>query len=643
MISSYSDIIKRNILLLLFIFIINFIYANYADSLKTLLEELPENELPAIYNKLSNLYMDSVGNQAIDFALKSIEISEKHGLDERLCYAYIMLGSAYLAKSDYKNALEIFKQSITYAENTNNRFHLHTINNNIGVIYRNVEEHELALTYFHSALNHAKAIDDKESIMQTLTNIGNVYAINKNYNEGLKYFLLAAEIGESAESLTMNLPGVYNNIGWIFQMTEKYDDAMKYYKSAHDIFDSLNVIWGKVILLNNMAGVHILENRMYEAEALIILADSLHDSSDLRQSKMNLYQTAYQLYESTQQFQKAFFYQSKYHEVKDSVHSEELDQLIHELKTQYEVEALKKDSELKQLNISKKNNLIYTLFLIIGLIIISTLILIRLNQQKTELNNKLTKSNKEILGKNEIIQQNLKYAAGIQAACMKTSIKPLNYKEKFVIDFPLNIVGGDFYMFRQKDNEDYIIAADCTGHGISGGFLSVLSIQYIDLALTHFSKPYEILNYLNHKFYDYFAVNQGLAGESLCISIIRINKEQMIFSSSKHKIWTYNNILGLTEYSGNNQTIGINKNSDYEDICIDLSSISQVYTGSDGYADQFGGNQGKKMKYPQFRLILEASTKLEFNKQKQFLCSEFNKWKGDKDQTDDVLLIGIML
>ncbi len=623
--------------------LITYAETSYTDSLKSLLNDLPEKEHPLIYNKLSLIYLDSSGNAAINYALKSIEISNKHQLEDRLSYAWIMLGSAYLAKSDYKNALETFKESIIYAEKINYPEYLHTIHNNIGVIYRNVSEYELALESFQTALRYARESRDDESIMQTLTNIGNVHAINEKYDEGLRYFLMTAEIGESSPKFIMNLPGVYNNIGWVYQMTEKYSEAMTYYSAAYEIFDSLNINWGKVILLNNMAGVHILENRISEAERLIIMADSLHDSSDLRQSKMNLFQTAYELYESTEQYDKAFEFLKKYYELRDSIHSEDLDYLIHDIRTRYEVDAIKAESELKQLKINQKNILIYALLIILVLIIISSVILVRLNKQKSILNSSLEQSNIEIARKNELINQNLRYASNIQKACMNSLIKPKNYASAYIINLPLNIVGGDFYMFRQKRDSDYVILADCTGHGISGGFLSVLSVQFIDNALTKNEKPNQILEYLNLQFTNYFSVNQGLAGESLSVSVIEITKDKMFFAGSKQKIWTYSKTRNLVEYSSDNLAIGQSSDIAFNSLEIDLTELSGVFLSSDGFPDQFGGKNNKKLKYPAFRKLLEQASQIAFEEQSELLETEFTSWKGDKNQTDDVLIIGIKL
>lgn len=621
---------------------LNVVYCNSTktDSLMSALIELDEEHHAEIYNSLSHIYMDSAGNMAIDFANRAIYLAEKYNQPERLAYAYIMLGSAFLAKSNYRNALEVFYDAVPYSKDINSHRNLHTIYNNIGVIYRNVNQPEMALKSNKQALEHALITQDAESLLQTYNNIGNAYAITEDYPTALEYFMQAKKIGLSDPNLILELSSIYNNIGWISEMYEDYESALKYYKNAYHIFDSLNLNWGKVVLLNNLSGIYIKTNRLDLAEAKINEADSIHQISDLNQSRINLYYHAYNLYKSVNKYDYALEYLHKYYQLKDSVHSKELNEFIFDLQTKYEVDRFKSEAELNQLVLSRQRTVITALIIVLLSIIVFVAILTKLFRDKSIINIKLEEYNKEIIRKNQLINDNLNYAKQIQDACMVS--KSISHASSFfVVNLPLSTVGGDFYMTREAHNSNYFILADCTGHGVSGGFLSVLAIQYVDVAISKYKNTGQIMDYLNSEFYNYFSDKANLAGESFCITILRFFDKKLYYSGSKMKFWIADKNANLKEYKTSSSEIGRSIKENFAEHEIIPSKESIIYLSSDGYPDQFGGESNKKMKYSKFRDILVETSKTEFENQKTHLQNRFSEWKSTNQQTDDALVLGI--
>ena len=617
------------------------VHAINPDSIKSLILSVTENEQPILYNQLSLYYLDSTGNQSKEYAIKSIELSKKHGLDNNLAYAYVMLGSSYLVKSEFKEALETFNIAIHYSEVIENYHNLHTIYNNIGVIYRNLNEQDLAIKNFAKAVEYALLISDNESLIQTYTNIGNTYAANEDFTKSLEYFNLALKICDKHSKSDSKIASLYHNMGYVHFMNKNYSEAIVLYEKALYIFDSLKITWGITASMNNIAHVLIKQEKYKEADILIQKTDSIHKSADLRESRKILYKTAYELYSSSLQWEQAFNYLQKYHELNDSIYSYELTELISEIKSKHEIETLKRDSELKEIKLKDQNNTISFFVILSSLLILTGFFIASLYTKKLKLSKSLSIRNKIIEEKNDFIKENLLYANEIRKTCMNNPTM-LKRSEYFVLDIPLSTVGGDFFMARKINDSDYYMVGDSTGHGVSGAFLSVLAIQFIDSALHKYTEPDQICNFLNTSFYDYFSRSNKLAGESLCFSIIKIENNLLHFAGSKQRMYVANNEV-FREYKFQPEIIGLNKNNTFHKQTIKVSNHVLIYLSTDGFPDQFGGVLNKKLKYQQFRdLLLNISGK-EFISQPEILKDYLTNWKGNNEQTDDILIAGIRI
>jgi serine phosphatase RsbU (regulator of sigma subunit) len=258
---------------------------------------------------------------------------------------------------------------------------------------------------------------------------------------------------------------------------------------------------------------------------------------------------------------------------------------------------------------------------------------------------------KEIIEeKNKHITDSIIYAKRIQQAILPPEEVFVNYlKNSFVLYKPKDIVSGDFYWIERKDNKILFAVVDCTGHGVPGAFMSIIGYNGLNQIVNEYniSKPSEILNELNKiisnslkQREDESKIRDGMdlsiccidlekntleyAGANNPIFIVRNNKVIEI-KADKHPI---GNFVGETEFKFTNKELTLFK----ED---------RLYLFSDGYADQFGGPRGKKMKYTRFRdLLLEHHNK-PMKIQKELLDFVFEEWRGDLEQIDDVCVIGL--
>lgn len=611
------------------------------DSLLNELLFQPDTLKSKTYSELAYLFLDSSGNKAMVFselALKYAKISKDKN---NIAYSHIMIGSSFLAKSDYAKALDEFINAESFAKSQNNYYQLHTIYNNIGIIHKLGENYDLALDYYTKALYNAELCNDWQSVIQTYNNIGNIYITINNFNSGLKYYKMAEEKCNESDQFCPHLPIIYNNIGYVYFINKSYTQAMNSYNNAYNLLDSLDNNFGMAVILNNQAEILIEEKKYEEAEKLIFKADSLHSTMDYNDSRQNLYYTSYQLYKKSEQFDKALNFLELHYALKDSIYSFELAEKLSEIVTKYELDKIKTQNKTKDYQINQQKHINIALVIIIIVFLLLLVFLIYFFNQRLKLNRVLHLTNRKLKEKDHEISSNLIYARKIQLNLMgdQQNYPKLNY---FVYDKPLSIVGGDFYLIRNKAAKTYIALADSTGHGISGGFLSVLGVEFLSQAIELFSNTSDILNYLNNKFYTHITNSKDLGHESMCISLICIEDNKIEYSGSKHKIWHFcSESNKIIEHKTNVEIIGLTANNNFATNKITIKSKDLIYLSSDGFPDQFDNTNLNKYKYNKFRKLLLHLSSKSLTKSIDILDDELQSWKGETEQTDDILVIGI--
>jgi serine phosphatase RsbU (regulator of sigma subunit) len=621
----------------------NLLYSNnIIDSLLNKLENCEEKNKADIYNSLAYCYRDSSGNTAMYYAEKTIEYSKKYNDQKTLVNGYISLGTEYLNNAEYINALNYFMLA-EQCSDKNDLLQQHSITNKLGILYRLLEEFDLSEEYHIKALNYAKKINNSDFIIESSLNIGNLFVSLNEAEKGIHYYRSAIEESKRTKGFCEYTPIIYNNIGHVYVMKKEYEKSFRAFQTSYKYFDSLRNDKGLATSLNNMAEAMIRLKKFEEAEFYIQKADSIHKLNNYNNSKANLYYTAYELYYESKNYEQALTFLTKYHELKDSIHTVELDIIIKDLKTQYEVDKLKIETELKdnKIQLQRKINLfLIVIILIVGNLSIWLAITIK---QKNKLNKLLKTTNEEISNTHKEITDNLNYARKIQSACIEKGMNSISF-DFFVIDLPKNIVGGDFYFMKKADNKTFIALADSTGHGISGGFLSVLGIQYLQAAIKQHFKLDDILNDLNNRFYNSITSSDALMGESLCISIICIEKDLVSYAGSKHKIWKYNSLKrDLEEYTTDKHVLGISSHSEFSVNTFSISRNDCIFLSSDGYPDQFGANGKGKLKYKKLREIFMQASKTDMTSAKTYLINYLTEWKANEEQTDDISVIGIKI
>ncbi len=277
-----------------------------------------------------------------------------------------------------------------------------------------------------------------------------------------------------------------------------------------------------------------------------------------------------------------------------------------------------------------------------------------LEQKVTERTVEIRKQKTEIEDQKDIIEQkntditdSIRYAKRIQDAILPSlqAIKD-NLKDSFVLYLPKDIVSGDFYWVKEKNESLVIIAADCTGHGVPGAFMSMLGISFLNeiIEKDNITSPEKILNNLRENVVT--ALRQrGLETESkdgMDIAVCSYNKKlkRLSFSGANNPLYLVRN-KELLPTRGNRMPVAIHvKMDEFTKHEIPIEPGDSLYMFSDGYADQFGGPEGKKFKSKKFKQLLVDIQDEDMITQKEILNKTITEWRGEHEQIDDIVVLG---
>ncbi len=270
---------------------------------------------------------------------------------------------------------------------------------------------------------------------------------------------------------------------------------------------------------------------------------------------------------------------------------------------------------------------------------------------KTELKNiELTEKNIQIENQKNEITASIRYAKRIQEALLpEEEIMYNEIPESLLVFLPKDIISGDFYWIEKVDNKLYFAVVDCTGHGVPGALMSIIGQAILNQILYEFKlrKPSEILDELNKLITEKINKHSTVksVSDTMNIAICSYDKEnnKLEFAGSYHPLYLIKNNK-LVVFKPNKIVIGtynalISEHFNNQEIKLEKDDV--IYLFTDGYADQFGGEKNKKFMKKKFLNLLLANNKVKMQQQRDILLNEFIDWKGNYDQTDDVLIIGM--
>lgn len=341
---------------------------------------------------------------------------------------------------------------------------------------------------------------------------------------------------------------------------------------------------------------------------------------------------------------------------------------VDELVNDKELSLLNKEREIQDLEIEKQKIKLkaeqFWRYIIIGgaiFVIVIAFLLFKQNKIKEKSNKILISQNEEIReqkriieDKNKDITSSITYAVKIQNAALPgdEEFKSI-FPKSFIYYQPKDVLSGDFYWVGETKSEttnghySLLAVGDCTGHGVPGALVSLMGINNLNISRrrSDINSPAEALDFLNQGIVNTFSSNNQSISDGMDIVMIAIEKVSLIlyYAAAINPIYIIRNneiiiLKGDRHSIGKQLSLKVEKFTPYN---YQLQKGDKLYLFSDGFADQFGGENDKKFSYKSLRdLLLENHTKV-MEEQNQIIESTLNTWKGNTEQTDDICVVGI--
>jgi tetratricopeptide (TPR) repeat protein len=648
----------------------------FARQAKSIAEKI--NDKRGTSESLNNLafalFNSGKSDSAIILYHKSILLSRQAGDSANVIDALNHLGYIYREKGDNTSALKFYNQALSSNVDEKNISQAANSYLNIGVIYQDQKNLPEALRYEQTGLKLYLETGLDAKIANCYARIGNVYNEMKDSAKAEEYYKKAMPLFEKGKS-KRGVAVCLNNLASFYEDRHQMDTAEDYYLRALNIREQIGDKNGAALICNNLGEFY---NKIKKPErALIYFTKGLNLAQEIgyQDGMLTNYLGLSITYERLGDDKKALENYRNFHNIYDTLFNQENSKQINELNSQFDVERKQKKIELltkgavlKDAIIEKKNTQAWFLYAgLIGIVIIAFVILrsavkskranVILENQK----NKIAEQKKIVEEQHHDILDSINYAQRIQTAVLPSNAEMKSlFPKSFVFFQPRDIVSGDFWWMGQCGKIKIIAVADCTGHGVPGAFMSLIGNTALNEIVKekHISDPGEILAQLTLAIVGVLKQEQQsdsttdsnyfLKGvkDGMDIAICCLDEENGIlkFSGANNPIYYVSEGM-ISEIKGDRQPIGLFEGNlkPFSVHTINLKKLEMFYLFSDGYADQFGGENGKKFKYSCLKDLLFSIHKKSTAEQEQELSSTFKSWKGKLEQVDDVCVVGIMM
>jgi serine phosphatase RsbU (regulator of sigma subunit)/tetratricopeptide (TPR) repeat protein len=608
------------------------------------------------------------------------------GSDMALGEIFHRRGNIYYFQSIFDSALASFEKALVYRRKAGDSPGIIKTSSNIGGIYSMLQKNQKALQYYEEALRREAELGYPEGTYVQINNVGTIYHILQKHDKAIEYLRKAQRLyaGKPADLIY-----VYSELSLTFKDMKKMDSAYHYnalsikegeaagderstaisimeratlfmhdkkYRAADSLLrkalaisskhEDKRAMWG---IYGNLAASQIERNQMDSALVYLDLVAKLQKDLNVKTNRQDQAQLFAEYYFRKKEYQKAFESLKLFDKYKDSLYDAENTAQMQEMLTRFETEKKEKQNQLLQSE-NKRHKTTRDYLIVILIIAFIALVggMIAIN--------KIRKAKKEILAQKALIEEKQKeildsihYARRIQYALLAgEQLLNQHLPEYFVLFRPKDVVSGDFYWAAATDEGFVYLTGDCTGHGVPGAFMSLLNISKLNEAVNekNISRPDLTLNYVRTEIIK--ALNpKGSTVESkdgMDAVLCRLNLKEMKleFAAANNSFYILRK-NELIHCKADKMPVGKTFENatpfTYNEISLEKGDI--IYTFTDGLADQFGGDKGKKFKYKQLETFLKSVAHEPMEMQKEKLNKVFQDWKGKLEQVDDICVIGV--
>ncbi len=664
-------------------------------------EEIENSELRylAEFSTGFAYYIQNDFENALIYLNNSLELSRMSENSEGEASSLNRIGNTYQLMGEFEKSLHYYEQAITINRGLQNHQEIARTLTNLGSVYRLYGNYELAINQHLEALGMYEGLQNNEGIAWSALNIARLFKMMKNYQKGIEYvnqslniykkiegeqelstgvtlclkelgsiyyemgnLIIAADYSEKVlerNKINNNRLGIansYSTLGKIYFDERNYKKAESFLIQAKELKDSLNDNTETASILRYLGNIYLMQGQTTKARSYLKSSLLFAQDHNLKEDIKEAYLALSDLHEKLSDRKKALFYFKRYTRLKDSLDN----QKISELELQYEfdkeqrrVEYVQQQKEIEQKAKLQKQK-IFTLVFIGGFLfmIVLAIVIFKSYQGKKRTNIILTQQRDQISHQNNIITDSIEYAKRIQTALFpQQKFMEKSLGEHFIFMKPKNIVSGDFYWMAEKDDKIVITVADCTGHGVPGAFMSMLGIAFLNEIVNKSVEltPGNILDQLRENIIDSLHQEYGLRGSKdgmdMALCIIDKKTFEMQYAGAYNSVFIVRK-KEVQELKADKMPIGIHAvkiEKSFSNQAFKLEKDDMIYLFSDGYVDQFGGEEGMKFKQKQFKELLINISEKPVDTQQKSIEETIAKWQGDQSQLDDMMIMGIRI
>lgn len=623
------------------------------DSMLTVLKRSSEdtNKVKTLNGLILQFVYTGDYRTADSLALDEMRLASVLKYQLGLANAYNNMGVILNYQSDYSHSLDYLLKSLKMYEALNYRDGMGIAYKYIGSVYNHEGDTTNAIDYYHRALRIFYEIKDTNYIGTALISIGTLYEAGEQHKLALQALMKAANFFTHINNKD-GYASAYLYLGDVYRGRKMYDSAMYYLNRAKQIFEVLDDNDGISHSLNLMAEVFLAQKKytdaMEHADKSIKLAQKIGSLEDW----MGAENTMSNIYQQKNDGPMALAHYKKYIALRDSVFNQQ--NTLKTVASQMNYANEKRDAiakaesdkreALHQEEVKRSNTIITAVTIILIVLIIFSIFIYGANVRRK-------KANEIIQQKNHQITESINYAERIQRAMLpdRGALKD-NLPDSFVMFRPRDVVSGDFYTLIKKDEKIILAVADCTGHGVPGGFMSMLCSEKLNDAIDHSLNTGEILNHLNQGVKA--SLHQSDSEDSsydgmdiaLCVITHHINGIKLNYSGAIRPLWIVRaGTNELEEIKATPSTIGgfTPADQEYGTYIIQMQKGDTFYLFTDGYIDQIGGETGRKLGLAKFRNLLLSIASKSIPEQEKELAAYMDEWKKGMPQLDDMLVLGV--
>lgn len=548
------------------------------------------------------------------------ELLESESIQKEIDY-FRYLGEARMVramiswgKGNYDDAFSLVYEALNILEDREKVDSKAWLYWTLGVFNYDLKDYKKSLDNYEKALAILRSTEpfDQNSVAYTLIGIGCCYKGESRIDEAIRFLEEALQISKETNQW-MQEARCHYELGLIQCEKGNLDKAKEEQKISYNMRKAHGTKPGMVSCLIALADIEMKKGDISSAMDYMEEALGLAKETNSKPKIYQCHEKLATLYKQAKDFEKALEHSEQFHKIRSEVVGDQTNNKLKELETKFATERSEKEAEIQRLK----------------------------NVELKEAYDLVAEKNKEIL-------DSIRYAKRIQSAILPPQKLVKQYlHDSFILYKPKDIVAGDFYWMEHEGDKLLFTAADCTGHGVPGAIVSVMCSNLLTKAVKELNilEPAKILDKTVDLLEARLSKSEEEIGDGMDLALCSLDLKsgKLEYSGANNPLYYIRN-GELHEIKADKQPVGkyINRKP-FTNHTIEVQKGDCFYIFSDGYADQFGGPSGKKFKYVAFKKLLLDIHNKPMEEQMNILDRNFEEWKGDLEQIDDICVIGLRI